>query len=144
LDNREDGVFRYAAFTGGARPGPTLDTGTPVSSDWTFVAAVWDTDGAGAGSHTIRFHAGENWVTEPLTNTTSAHTTSAIGNLRPDNFNEGWQGLIDEVQIYDQALTIAEIESIRTTGMIPEPGSSTLLILGCVGFAAIVRRRIMR
>ena len=104
LDNR-NGEYRYAAFTGGAGPGPTTTTGTEIVDDWTFLAAVWDTN-------EVRFHADENFVTEGLTNTPSAHTTSAIGNLRPDNFSEGWQGLIDDVRIFDEALSVAEIEEI--------------------------------
>ena len=83
LDNR-NGDFRYAAFTGGARPGPTETTGTEIVDDWTFLAAVWDAD-----TREVRFHAGENFVAEPMNNTNSQHTTAAIGNLRPDNFAEG-------------------------------------------------------
>lgn len=110
LDNR-NGPFRWAAFNGN---GITQDTGTPVSSEWTFLAAVWDVDTA-----TVRFHANENWVEEPLNDTFSSHLQAAIGNLRPDNFSEGWRGLIDEVQIYDEALEVEDLEEIRAE--IPPP-----------------------
>ena len=140
LDNRQ-GEFRYAAFTGGAGPGPTASTGATVDSDWIFLAAVWDTDGETNGTDpltSVRFHASDLWVTEALNNTPSVHTTSAIGNLRPDNFNEGWVGLIDDVRIFDRALSAAEIEEIR---LIPEPGSLTVAGIGLLGLLGLRRRR---
>ena len=107
LDNR-NGEYRYAAFTGGAGPGPTDTTGTAITSDWTFLASVWDSiDG------TVTFYAGENSITQALTDTASAHTTAAIGNLRPDNFAEGWRGWIDDVLIFDDAFGEDEIAPFR-------------------------------
>ena len=110
LDHR-GGDFRWAAFTGGDPPGPTQETGTPVTSEWTFLAAVWNSEAVGGPM--VRFHAGENHIVEPLTDTFSGHISAAIGNLRPDNFSEGWRGLIDEVQIFDEALEIHDIQNIR-------------------------------
>ena len=134
LDNR-NGAYRYAAFTGG---GITPATATPVTGEWTFIAAVWNTDNPSAGSNTVTFYAGSESVTVPLTNTASVHTTSAIGNLRPDVFNEGWVGLIDDVRIFDTALTPAEIADIMA---IPEPSSGLLVGLGAVGLLLRRRRR---
>lgn len=116
LDTREDGIFRYAAFTGGARPGPSLDTGTEVEAEWTFLAAVWDTDGDGPGSHVLRFHAGDNFIEEPLLNT-AGFPTAAIGDLRADGFFEGWNGLIDDVRMFDTAMTPEQISNIMTIGV---------------------------
>ncbi len=123
LDNRQ-GEYRYAAFTGGAGPGPTAATATEVTEDWTFLAAVWDSD---AGP-TVRFHANDDFIEEPLNNTPSVHSESAIGNLRPDNFAEGWQGLIDEVQIYDQALSVDQVNNVRILGE-PDPAVTLTAIL---------------
>lgn len=140
LDNRE-GEYRYTAFTGGARPGPSATTGEAVTSDWTFLAAVWDTNGdvTGFGSDSVQFFVNGASVTEALINTSSVHTTSAIGNLRPDNFSEGFVGLIDEVQIYDHALSAAEIDAIRTS--VPEPMGLSMLSIGAIGLLSLARRR---
>jgi hypothetical protein len=112
LDSR-NGEFRYAAFTGGAGPEPTETTGVPITSDWTFLGAVWDTDEDDDTVGTITFYVNQEVVSEPLNNTSSAHLEAAIGNLRPDNFNEGWVGLIDDVRIFDTALGSEEIDEIR-------------------------------
>ena len=125
LDNRivccdPVGPFRWAVFTGGAAPGPTQETDTPVTNDWTFLAAVWDTDGG-----EVRFHVNENSIVEPLTETFSNHQDSAIGNLRPDNFSEQWFGWIDEVRIYDEILSAEGIEAIRLG-----PGNENILQAG--------------
>ena len=123
LDNRQ-GEYRYAAFTGGAGPGPTMTTGTEIEDDWTFLAAVWDT----SAGPMVRFHANDAFVDEPLANTSSAHTDSAIGNLRPDNFNEGWQGLIDEVRIFNEALSVDQVNNVRASGD-PNPTITLTAIL---------------
>ena len=47
-------------------------------------------------------------------------------------------GEMDELRIYDEVLTIAEIRSVAAA--IPEPSNSALL-LGLVGLALILRRR---
>lgn len=49
-----------------------------------------------------------------------------------------WNGLIDEAQFYDHALTQAEIASL----MVPEPGTISLVLFGFVGLAGIARRRL--
>ena len=52
------------------------------------------------------------------------------------NGNRNWNGLLDEVRIYDNELTPAEVRSL-----VPEPASLALTILGLVGIAAFGRRR---
>jgi hypothetical protein len=123
LDNR-NGPYRYTAFDGGASGvGPIPGTGTPITENWTFLAAVWETDPDDDAVGTVRFHVNQNSVTAPLVNT-FGFSDAAIGNLRPDNFSEGWRGLIDEVQIYDSALTPAEIEDIRLVAAPTVPGDA--------------------
>ena len=124
----EDGPFRWGAFTGGAVDFITTpDTGTPVTSDWTFLATVWTTDEAVLNGATVRFHANGNHVTETAINSSFGSLEASIGSIRPDNFNEGWHGLIDEVQVFDAALTVAEIEEIFAQSLTERPPSATTL-----------------
>ena len=113
LDNRvPDGVYRYAAFTGGAGPGPTEDTGSPITTEWTFMAVSWETDLNDETLGTVTTYVSDggmlNSVSQDLFNTTG-FPDFAIGSLRPDNFAEGFVGLIDEVRIYDEILSEEEI-----------------------------------
>ena len=146
LDNRE-GDYRWAAFTGGAGPGPTPATSTPVTDEWTFLASVWNTDDPADGFNSVTFYAGRQGEANastgalPLTNTPSGHTTSAIGNLRPDNFAEGFVGLIDNVTIHDSALTVAQIDEWKTATSVPEPTAAGLLAMALVGLGLMRRRR---
>ena len=112
LDNRQTGGYRYAAFNGA---GITNNTGTPVTGEWTFLATVWDTEDEGdplSSPATVTFYAGANSVTEPLSNGTG-QLEAVIGAVRPDNLAETWRGLIDDVRIFDHALTIDEIDELR-------------------------------
>ena len=144
LDNRE-GDYRWAAFTGGAGPGPTPATDTPVTDEWTFLAAVWNSDDPEAGFNSITFYTGGPTgplasIKRPLTNTPSGHTTSAIGNLRPDNFAEGFVGLIDNVTIHDAALNQGEVTAWRAL-TVPEPATACLLGIGLASLGVMRRRR---
>jgi len=58
-----------------------------------------------------------------------------IGSSQGGNPNSTWNGLLDEIAIYDRILSPDEIRSHA----VPEPVTLALLGLGCLGFAA--RRR---
>ena len=112
LDTRQAGGYRYASFNGN---GIVNSTGTPVTEDWTFLAAVWDTDNEDdplSSAATVTFYAGANSITEPLRNG-PGQLDAVIGAVRPDNFAETWRGLIDEVTIWDEALSEDEINDLR-------------------------------
>jgi len=63
-----------------------------------------------------------------------------IGAARPDSANAGYRsydGLLDELAIYDSVLTPAQIRA--RVSSIPEPGSALLLSLGGL---MLMRRRV--
>ena len=111
LDNRQ-GPYRFAAFNGN---GITPETATPITEEWTFLAAVWDTEDEVdplASPATVTFYVGGNSVSQPLVNGLG-QVDASIGAVRPDNFAETWRGLIDEVRIFDEALSEEEIDELR-------------------------------
>lgn len=116
LDTRV-GAFNYVAFTGtgllGGGVGP-VDTST-----WTFLAASYDRD---AGKVTLYIDPDVSAPVTPLLaveatgNFGPGFPTTAIGGLRPDNADEGWQGSIDNVFFYQTVLSPEQLASIRDGG----------------------------
>ena len=74
-------------------------------------------------------------------------TTSGGGNTRFgrqfDPFGEFFNGGIDDVRIYDNALSASEVSNLANAGpsSIPEPGSMVLLGTGLAGALNVLRRR---
>ena len=66
----------------------------------------------------------------------SANGHSVLIGHRPACGDCGWYGALDEVRLYDEALTEAQIEAVMA---IPEP--ATILMLGLGGLALIRRKR---
>jgi hypothetical protein len=71
----------------------------------------------------------------PATQYSTNGQSVLIGN-RPEAPDCGWYGSLDEVRIYNEALTEAQIEAVMA---IPEP--ATMLMLGLGGLALIRRKR---
>ena len=71
----------------------------------------------------------------PATQYSTNGQSVLIGN-RPEAGDCGWYGSLDEVRIYNEALTEAQIEAVMA---IPEP--ATILMLGLGGLALIRRKR---
>lgn len=126
LDNRDDGSFRYTSFIGNGPP--LLGTPGPESADvWSFLAATYDQE-----LNALAFYVDTDvsTTTDPLTVTEgstgfgSGFPTVAIGGLRPDNADEGWQGAIDNVFFYQTVLDLPELTRIRDGGaeaIVPRP-----------------------
>jgi hypothetical protein len=77
------------------------------------------------------------------TTTPSSVENFTIGS-RPDRMTTGhWDGLIDDVAIFDGVLDSTQLINVRTLGAtnfaVPEPTTTALLGLG--GLALILRRR---
>ena len=117
LDNRE-GDFRYTSFIGNGRP--VVGTPGPESVDhWTFLAASYDQT---ANEVTVYVDVDSSTTDDALVAVTEptafgdGFDTFAIGGLRPDNANEGWAGAIDNVFVFDDALSADQLTQIRDGG----------------------------
>jgi hypothetical protein len=131
IDTRGGGV-RWCMFTGA---GGACDGA--VTTDWTFLVARYDAT-AGLGQFTVDgAHLGTFAVSNGagLTNTT-------IG--RNPRFDFPFVGLIDSAFFFDEYLTDAQVDAIRTTGIqaVPEPSTAVLVIFGAFGLGARRLRRI--
>ncbi|MFP6873110.1 MAG: CotH kinase family protein [Verrucomicrobiales bacterium] len=126
LDNRApNGDFRYTAFTGNdslSNNGPVEGTPAPANTtDWTFVAASHD---QAAKTVTVYVDLDASTTADPLVAVTepagfgTGWPTFAIGGIRPDRANEAWDGAIDQVFIYDEALDLAEVTALRNAGAV--------------------------
>lgn len=72
----------------------------------------------------------------------------AIGN-NADSHNRAWHGIIDDVGIWDRALSADEAAQVYNNGaginlIIPEPTSAVLALIGLLGLGAFGRRRRQR
>jgi hypothetical protein len=61
-----------------------------------------------------------------------------IGSGQDDGRNFYWNGQIDDVIMYDEALSAAQIQNVMTNS-VPEPSSTGLMVLAAFGF--VLRRR---
>jgi len=142
LDNR-DGGYRYTAFAGtsspqvvGPSPGPTSTT------DWAFLAAVYDNS---LGTVTMYVDLDASTNADPLLSASSSTNfdaggavSFAIGGIRPDLVSEAWDGAIDQVFLFDEALDLSAVTALRDAGRIPEPSG---LLLSLAGLVLLSRRR---
>lgn len=136
IDDRQGGG--WSAFTGTN----VLSSGVaPATSDWTFLAAVYS-----QGQNSLTYYVNGQAVTAS-TNFGGSPDTFAIG--RNATFDSYFSGLIDNVFVYDTALTADQVGALRSTGFpspqspvaaVPEPGTWAMMILG-FGFVGSTMRR---
>ena len=122
IDNRGNGgltTHHYTAFAGRDAFPLTDPPATPVSTeDWTFFAAVYDQLAATVTTY-IDMDAsttGDSLLTASVTTTMG----EGLGNLGIGAIsatgNEFWNGVIDNVFVYETELTEAQITAIRDGG----------------------------
>ena len=140
LSNGEFGVSQQGS------PGSTRDVaGAALAADaWAHVAVVGSTS---AGTLTVFINGVQVAQDASLSNGVTFNGADGIdtanltiGAARPDSGDAGYRpfdGLLDELAIYDSALSDAQILEHAT--LVPEPSSTALLGLG--GLALIMRRR---
>jgi hypothetical protein len=117
--------------------GSSTITGTQVTTSnvWYYMAFTR------TGSSVNVYLRGLNGQSENISGTLSpTFTTTAFQvGQRNDNF-WGFPGRIDEVAVYDYALTQSQADLHFAAASIPEPAS--LMLIGLGGMAALVRRRV--
>ncbi|MEM7248945.1 MAG: LamG domain-containing protein [Acidobacteriota bacterium] len=97
---------RYSAFLGGGGAGVLQDTEPVSTTDFTFVAVRYDGTTVTLFVDDRMVDASDNTDGDP-----THHPTTWIG--KNPNHDLFFDGVIDEVFIYDEALTDAEVEAIR-------------------------------
>jgi len=119
------------------------NSGTAVAT-WQHIAIRWDKNADGG---TVRVYF--DGVQQGTTNTRSVDIAAATQNFQiAQNANQteqqyGFEGAIDDVAVWDHALSVAEIQGLAngtyTPLTVPEPGTMALLGLG--GACILIRRR---
>ncbi|MDA3874500.1 MAG: PEP-CTERM sorting domain-containing protein [Kiritimatiellae bacterium] len=114
-------------------------------NEWVFLAVTYDstiTEG-----ENVFFYLG-NEVSSVIQSDTGTQTGSIIASTQhleiggtPATSNDRTpSAFFNDVRIYDQALSLEELESIRGVA-IPEPGTWALMLVGLTGALALGRRR---
>jgi hypothetical protein len=139
LELESDGRIRFLhRWPSGAGGGTNLYSSTLYATDqWHHLVAVKD----GAD---MRLYV-DGWL-DPVTASDASIITAdldfTIGQLTPTSGERFFDGVIDEIALYDRALSYQEIY-YHFTGVVPEPTGLALFGLGalCLGALGLVARR---
>jgi hypothetical protein len=145
VDNRFAGGGSYAAWNGVW----AQSLGTPVTTNWTFLAAVYENNtpyNGESGKISV-------YVNGSLQATFGSRYGASSANFISVGANPAWQsspvemfnGAMDNVFVYTGALSSNTIAQIATAGnpgalAVPEPSTYALFGIGAVGIMMAVRR----
>lgn len=134
------GNIRFEATSGAA----VNNTIALDDNAWHMVGLVI---GAGDQVGQVQFYIDGNLLNPTGTPSTTAINTAGTGTAPRNEMYLGignvggtqqWAGLLDDVRIYDTALTDTELDGIQSAMAVPEP---TAALLGGLGLLALLRRR---
>ncbi len=129
---------------GGPNAGPAAGVGRTYAStlprfttgEWHFMAVSYQGNGLSA---TVFFDG----LTQEITNVQNSNgqSTLTFGGLRNFSGHE-IRGFMDDVFVFNRALTVAELRDVQANGLVvPEPSSLALAGLAVVALAGLRRRR---
>ena len=133
--NNPSGNWSYwGGNAGGSGAWNAVDGPAVPLNTWQHVAITYD-----SGTTTRRmFIDGVEVITSAVGMSPNALRDIHIGSGQDDGNNFFWNGNIDDVIIFDEALTAAQINDVRLNS-IPEPSAAGLF--GLAGLALMLRRR---
>ncbi len=140
IDNRRltGAGYSYSAFAGGSTG--VLASGIAASTTYTFLAARYD------GNTVTLFVNGQSFTANDTTDDDPVEYPQLWIGKNP-SFDSSFQGSLDNAFVFDEALSDAQIDAIRTGGAsaimaaaVPEPATSAVAI-GCMAAASLRRRR---
>jgi len=131
IDYRGDSTG-WSAFSGS---GNVLGAYPVILNSWAFVAVVYDQN-----AQKVTLYVNGNTMSKSgiLEN---GYTFLRIGSN--PGFGEYFEGTIDDVFFYDEALTTAQLDNIMTNGVspVPLPSSFVLLLTSILGFYGLRKFR---
>lgn len=144
IDNRRllgssgPALYSYSAFGGGSTG--VLASGVAASSAFTFLAARYD------GNTVTLFVDGQSFTANDTTDDDPIEYPQLWIGKNP-SFDSSFQGALDNAFVFDEALSDAQIDAIRTGGesailavAVPEP-ATTGIAAGCMAVTFLRRRR---
>ncbi len=136
--NGTDGAIRVEV-NGGYVVGSTDIT----DQEWHHVAAVWEDDGSPNVNDVLLYVDG---VLEGDSARQGQSIDTAIGKdvqLGRDHNNRRMMGWLDDMRVYDEALSAAQIHALANpaSAAVPEPSTCVLAALGLLGLSVVGWRR---
>lgn len=136
LGYNADRNFTFASSWGGGGEGQVISTTQVNASEWIFLTGTYD--GTTARLYVnglLESSAPMNWT---ITSTKPVQFGRFQGNSTPPNYTSLFNGQIDDVRIYNRALSPSDVTELKA---VPEPAS---LILSAIGIGVFSARRARR